>query len=193
MPHGQRKRCRHRLIPRKAEAGTMKRRQKGNKTDTVTNEKGRQKETEGRQGGLQRGATCQHVVEEAVVQDTATQSLLWGKEMLHGQRTWQTKAMKSPGRQMNRIVAWPAEKGGHQQQHKGWTHLKKELRTPKRQQCSRHRTSNRNAAWPAEKGERQQCRHRTWKTRGKKSHGRQMNRNTAWPAEKGHQQCRHRT
>ena len=40
----------------------------------------------------------------------------------------------------------------------------------------------------------QQCRHRTWETKVKKSHGREMNRNAAWPAEKGgHQQCRHRT
>ena len=31
---------------------------------------------------------------------------------------------------MNRNATWPAEKGGHQQCHKGRTHLKKELRTP---------------------------------------------------------------
>ena len=49
------------------------------------------------------------------------------------------KGKKSHGRQMNRIAAWPAEKGGHQH----WeTKLKK---SPGRQM-------NRNAAWPAQKG-----------------------------------------
>ena len=30
-------------------------------------------------------------------------------------RNWETKVKKSPGRQMNRNAAWPAENGGHKQ------------------------------------------------------------------------------
>ena len=47
----------------------------------------------------------------------------------------ETKVKKSPGRQMNRNAAWPAEKGGHQQRQKGQTHLKKELRAPITANC----------------------------------------------------------
>ena len=127
-----------------------------NKTDTVTNKKGdilprtehlcsqgKQKETEGRQGGH---SDQQEGKQGRQAGGGHSETALSPNSNLFGE------VQKAPGRQMNRN----AGKAGCQQcRHRTW---KTKVNT------SHGRQMNRNSAWPAEKGGYQQRRHRTWET-----------------------------
>ena len=91
-------------------------------------------------------------------------SLPW-IEMVRRQRKRADASSDRPGRQMNRNATWLVEMGGHQQWHKGRTHLKKELRTPTAN-CLGQKWETNTKKWEA--GWKPDYKHPGWETNKRK-------------------------
>ena len=107
------------MINKKGDKKGDKRKQKGDKTDTMTHKKGDKTGDKGRQEGRQRETSRTEGGHDVPQQPTRTSETLHGKQMNRNagqrKRTDTSNAGTEPGRQMNRNVVWPAEKGGRQQ------------------------------------------------------------------------------